>query len=123
MKPTEHVISLETPAPPDFQPAISDLRERLARLEERTENPRSDPALQESLSLASEAHRTAAALSDRIANLEQSASAAAQQTAQEVAEVIPPEPIATPPAEAIEEPAAPESHEPHHPWWNPMRYL
>ncbi len=128
MDPADQVIHIKAPSTPDFAPQISAMGERLARLEERTESPHSDPAVAESLSLASAAHQTASAVAERVAALEKSAAdrladanAQASQVANEVSEVTPPAAIATPEVPLSDQPT--ENREPHPAWWNPARYL
>ncbi len=124
-------VSLELPDTevPDLTPQVSELRERLARIEERTLHATTDPAAAESLSLASEAHRLLGEMAGRVAALESAAERvpaqvenAAQGAANDVLQLpapAEPPPVATPEVE----PTSSASPEPHHPWWSPLRYL
>lgn len=123
---SEHKINLELPDPPatpDLQPQITEMREQLARLDERSMNLPDPAAAAESLRLASEAHRLASEAHERVAALESAAEHATAQVASEVLEVEPPQPIQTPELPVEEDPQTQESHEPHQAWWNPLRYI
>lgn len=123
----EHTIKLETPAPPavDFQPVISELRERLTRVETLLESAGESPAATESLRLASEAHSLATRALERAEHAAESVPELVENASQQAAEVVDVQPPPAPELPPVTEPEPEQSSESHahHPWWHPMRYL
>ena len=108
----------EPPAIPELgsHPLIGEMRERLARLEERTTAEGVDPAAAEALRVASETRVAVDEVRNQVAALVEKAAAVATPP---VVEVHPPPPVDPGPiTEPIEElsPA-------HHPWWHPARWI
>jgi len=109
----------DPPATPDLasDPIVGDLRERLARLEERTSSDGVDPAAAEALRLAGEAQTAAASAVAAVEKLGEKLERAVPTPAP-VVEVHPPAPIAPPVPPTPELPS-----QEHHPFWHPKRWL
>lgn len=89
-------IELPDPDPPTLDlsvhPEVAAIRERLARLEERTTSEGVDPAAAEALRLAGETRTAVDAVANRVTELEKRASGAAP-----VVDVHPPAAVPVPP--------------------------
>ena len=107
------------PAAPDLavHPIISELRERTARLEERTSGALTDPAAAEALRLAGEARRLADDVKNRLDQM------ALNVPRTPVVEIHPPAALRVPePDPQLEVPTGSESPT-HLPIWHPHRWF
>lgn len=90
----DHTVRIETPAAnelPALQSQLSDARERLARLEERTQTP--DPAISSANDLASETARELAATKKEVSKLTKKMLELEQATLEPVETVDDPKPV------------------------------
>ena len=121
-------ISLDLPEVPDYQPQITEVRERLARLEATIDA--APAAAAESRSLVSALQEELTAVRERLAQLESAAArvpaqveSASQETAEEVHDLPPPPPPPEQPPPAEPEPVQNSPSPAHRPWWNPLRWI